>query len=56
MTSEPDRVARCRLTIQNSEATDPKAKTVVPRVCGWDGARYLNELAPQHMIDWSEYE
>lgn len=52
----PSEVARCRVVVQHTEMTDPELAFHVPRVYGWDGRRYLNEQAPEHAIDPSEYD
>jgi hypothetical protein len=53
---EPCNVARCRLVVQYTEMTDPKVAFHLPKVYGWDGRHYLNEVAPEHAVDPSEYE
>jgi len=54
--SSPRTVARSRVTVTWTDGADDAAKTSIPRAYGFDGDRYLDELAPQHAIDWSEYE
>jgi len=54
--SSPLKVARSRVTVTWTDGTDDAAKNSIPRAYGFDGDCYLNELAPQHAIDWSEYE
>ena len=39
-----------------TEMSDPEIAFHIPRVYGWDGNRYLNEEAPEHTVDPSEYE
>jgi hypothetical protein len=36
--------------------TDPKVAFHIPKVYGWSGRQYLNEEAPEHAIDPSDYE
>jgi len=52
----PGEVSRCKVIVQCTEMTDPKVPIHIPRVYGWDGSRYLNEGAPEHAVDPSEYE
>jgi len=54
--SSPHRVARSRVTVTWTDGADKPARNSIPRVYGYDGDRYLDELAPQHVIDWSEYD
>jgi hypothetical protein len=54
--SNPHKVARSRVTVTWTDGTDDAAKHSIPRVYGFEEDRYLDELAPQHTIDWSEYE
>lgn len=42
--SSPHRVARSRVTVVWSDGTDDEARRSVPRVYGFDGGRYLDEL------------
>ncbi len=49
-------VTRCRLVVQYTEFTDPKVAFHVPKVYGWDGRHYINEEAPEYIVDPSEYE
>jgi hypothetical protein len=49
-------VKRCRIVVQYTEMTDPEIAFHIPKVYGWDGGRYLNESAPEHTIDPSDYE
>lgn len=52
----PTEVARCRVVVQYTEMTDPQVAFHIPRVYGCNGRRYLNEQAPEHAIDPSEYQ
>jgi hypothetical protein len=52
----PGDVSRCRVIVQYTEMTDPEVAFHIPRVYGWDHNRYLNEGAPEHAVDPSEYE
>ena len=52
----PSQVRRCRVVVQYTEMTDPEIAFHIPQVYGWDGKRYLNEQAPEHAIDPSEYQ
>jgi hypothetical protein len=52
----PSDVSRCRVIVQYTEMTDPEIAFHIPRVYGWDGRRYLNEGAPEHAVDPTEYE
>jgi hypothetical protein len=52
----PKEVSKCRIIVQYSEMTDPEIAFHIPRVYGWDGRRYLNEGAPEHAVDPSEYQ
>jgi hypothetical protein len=54
--SSPLKVARSRVTVTWTDGTDDAARNSIPRAYGFDGEHYLNDLAPQHAIDWSEYE
>ena len=54
--ASPHRVARSRVTVTWTSGELEAARTSTPRVYGFDGDRYLDELAPQHTIDWSEYD
>jgi hypothetical protein len=54
--SSPRGVARSRVTVTWSDGADDAARNSIPRVYGFDGNQYLDELAPQHAIDWSEYD
>jgi hypothetical protein len=54
--SSPQKVARSRVTVTWTDGTDDHAKHSIPRAYGFDGDRYLDELEPQHAIDWSEYD
>lgn len=54
--SSPHRVARSRVTVTWTEGILEVARKSVPRVYGFDSDHYLNEIAPQHAIDWREYD
>ncbi len=52
----PHRVARSRVTVTWTDGANEAARKSVPRVYGFESDRYLNEIAPQHGIDWREYD
>jgi hypothetical protein len=52
----PGDVSRCRVIVQYTEMTDPEVAFHIPRVYGWNGSRYLNEGAPEHAVDPSDYQ
>lgn len=52
----PGEVSRCRVIVQYIDMTDPEIAFHIPKVYGWDGQRYLNEGAPEHAVDPTEYE
>lgn len=54
--ARPHRVARSRVTVTWTAGELEAARRSTPRAYGFDGDRYLDELAPQHTIDWSEYD
>ncbi|GEP42734.1 hypothetical protein BGE01nite_20250 [Brevifollis gellanilyticus] len=54
--ASPHRVARSRVTVTWTSGEIDEARNSVPRAYGFDGDRYLDELAPEHTIDWSEYD
>ncbi|MHB1078335.1 MAG: hypothetical protein ACYC67_02975 [Prosthecobacter sp.] len=54
--ASPHRVARSRVTVAWTDGASETARSSVPRVYGFEGERFLDEIAPQHAIDWSEYD
>jgi hypothetical protein len=53
---KPSEVGRCRVIVQWTDMVDPAIAIHIPKVYGWDGQKYLNEGAPEHALDPSEYE
>ena len=54
--SSAHKVARCRLTVPWTDGADAAARSSAPRVYGFEEDRFLDEIAPQHAIDWTEYD